>query len=191
MKQLIVDTALSLAECSSWESVRLHQVGRELDLSLAQIRREFPQKEDIVDAWFDRADQAMLESVANGLSADLEMEQRIHHVMMAWFDALSPHRVPTRQMVFNKLELGHIHYQFAGAMRVSRTVQWMREAAGLDDRLPWRAFSETGTTAIYLATFLFWMYDNSDGAENTRNFLRARLKTAGSVAARLCRMIPG
>ena len=81
-------------------------------------------------------------------------------------------------MIFNKFELGHLHYQVGGAMRVSRTVQWIREAAGLEDELPWRAFSEAGLTAIFLATFFYWMFDYSNQSEKTEEFLKQRLENA-------------
>ena len=182
IRESIVDTALELAERSSWESVRLHNVATILGISLDQIRLQFSEKEDIVDAWFDRADQVMLCS-ASDIVQDSSPEQKIELIMMAWFGALGTHQRPTRQMIFNKFEFGHIHYQVTGAMRVSRTVQWMREAAGLEDTLPWRAFSEAGCTLIFLATFFYWMFDSSKEYDKTRRFLQNRLKTAGSMVA--------
>lgn len=180
----IVDAALELAELNSWESVRLHHIASRLQISLEQIRCEFTEKEKIAEAWFDRADRAMLEFAA-GVADDVPREQRIHSVMMAWFDALSLHRKPTRQMILNKLEPGHLHYQLAGAMRVSRTVQWLREAVGLEDSLPWRAFAETALTWIYLTTCLRWMFDSSDGQRDTRRYLSRQLRSARPLASLL------
>ena len=81
-------------------------------------------------------------------------------------------------MIFNKLEFGHLHYQVGGAMRVSRTVQWVREVAGMNDVLPWRAVSEAGLTAIYLAAFGCWMFDESENSETTGRFLTRQLSNA-------------
>ena len=55
----IVDAAVTLAEERSWEAVRLHDVAAALNITLDDIRRHFREKEDIVDAWFDRADSAI------------------------------------------------------------------------------------------------------------------------------------
>lgn len=107
--------------------------------------------------------------------------------MLSWFDALAPHRRVTRQMILNKLEPGHVHYQLRGLLRVSRTVQWMREAAGRNARLPWRAIEETALTGIYLATFLRWLYDDSLESARTRAFLQRRLERA----QRWARLMPG
>ncbi len=59
LEQAIVDSALSLAGDKDWESVRLYRIAEELNISLDEIRLHFREKEEIIDAWFDRADQAM------------------------------------------------------------------------------------------------------------------------------------
>ena len=167
----IVDAALDLAGRRSWESLRLHDVAAELQLDLNDVRAHFREKEEIVDAWFDRADAAMLQAGTESGVADLSARERLHRLIMAWLAALAPYRRVTRQMIYGKFEPGDVHYQFAGLLRVSRTVQWLREAAHRDAVLPWRAFEETGLTAIYLATFFYWMRDDSENAARTSAFL--------------------
>lgn len=181
-REAIVDAALARAERTSWEALRLHEVAGDLGATLNELRAHFREKEDIVDAWFDRADGAMLEQAARTDWTGVPPAERLERVMMAWFDALAPHRRVTRQMIWNKLEPGHVHYQIKGLLRVSRTVQWMREAAGRTAPLPWRALEETVLTGIYLASFGCWMYDDSAGSARTRAFLRARLDAAGRLA---------
>lgn len=179
LRDRIVDKALALAEQSgSWESVRLHQVAQALLISLDDIRVHFREKEDIVDAWFDRADSAMLAEAARPEVAAAPMRERFARTLMAWFRTLAVHRRPTRQMILNKLEPGHVHYQVCGLWRVSRTVQWWREAAGRTAALPRRAFEEVGHTGIYLATFARWMYDETEGSSRTAAFLDLLLTRA-------------
>ncbi len=178
LRDRIVDTALELAEQASWEAVRLHQVADALHITLDDVRVHFREKEDIVDAWFDRADAAMLREAARPEVAALPLRERLHCTLMAWLAALATHRRPTRQMIANKFEPGHVHYQFTGLLRVSRTVQWWREAAGCTAALPRRAFEEVGHTSIYLATFAYWMFDESEGAQRTADFLNRLLGRA-------------
>ncbi len=120
----------------------------------------------------------MLRDAAQPEFALLSTRERLARAMVTWLLALASYRRVTREMIANKLEPGHLHYQVAGAMRVSRTVQWMREAAGIRDALPWRAVSETATTTIYLATFAGWMFDESADFARTRARLDRLLRQA-------------
>lgn len=182
-RDAILDTALNLADASSWEAVRLHQVAAALGVSLDDIRAHYREKEDLVDAWFDRADRALLEQARLPDVATLSTQGRLVRTLMAWLDTLAPHRRVTRQMVANKFEPGHLHYQIDGARRVSRTVQWWREAAARDSVLPWRALEETALTGIFLTVFGFWMQDDSPGTPRTRALLERLLQRAAQVSA--------
>lgn len=181
-RDTIVDTALQLADARSWEALRLYDVADALGTGLEEIHRYFPQKEDIVDAWFDRADGAMLRQAQRPDFRGLRSQDRLVQSLMAWLTALARHRRVTRQMIFNKLEPGHVHYQLSGALRVSRTVQWWREAARRDGVLPWRALEEATLTGIFLTTFCFWLRDGSTDAGDTRVLL-ARLLAGASYMA--------
>ncbi|HET9664037.1 MAG TPA: hypothetical protein VFP00_07400 [Burkholderiales bacterium] len=167
----IVDAAIALAEQSSWEAVRLHAVAAALDIPLDEIRRHFREKEDVVDAWFDRADSAMLREAEAPGFLGLTPRERVRRLILTWLGALAAHRRVTRQMIYGKLEPGHLHIQIPGLMRVSRTVQWIREAAQRDATYVRRALEETGLTTIYLMTFFHWMNDESPGAIRTERFL--------------------
>jgi len=178
LRDRIVDDALALAEETHWEHVRLHDVAARLGITLNDIRTHFREKEDLTDAWFDRADAAMLARAEAPDFAALPARERIAALIMAWLEALAPHRKATRQMILGKLEFGHVHIQIPGVMRISRTVQWVREAAGRKAGFARRALEETGLTTIYLMTFVRWMNDDSPGAEHTRRFLEQRLVCA-------------
>jgi Uncharacterized conserved protein len=180
--QKVLDTALELAEKRSWESVRLHEVAQAAEISLDTIRTYFREKEDLVDAWFDRADNAMLEDSAHPDFLALSGKQRLHRAIIAWLDALAPHRRVTREMILGKLEPGHLHIQIPAIMRISRTVQWLREAAHRDAAYLRRALEETALTSIYLMTFAYWMWDDSRNSIRTRAFLERWLTLAESAS---------
>ncbi len=184
LKQQIVDTALALADKRSWEAIRLHDIADELKISLDDIRQHFREKEDIIDAWFDQADQAMLAVRERKDFNDKPINEKLHDLLMGWLAALAEHRRVTRQMIVGKLEPGHIHYQINGLLRVSRTVQWWREAAGITSTLPRRAFEETALTSLYLATFFKWMLDDSENSESTSRFLKQALDSACRLSRR-------
>ena len=56
----ILDTALALAGNGSWEDLQLHDVAATLDIPLDRIREYYAQKDDLAEAWFDRADRVLL-----------------------------------------------------------------------------------------------------------------------------------
>ncbi len=175
----IVDTAIAQAERKgSWEAVRLHEVAAEMGITLEAVRQQFREKEEIADAWFDRADAAMLALAdASGFGL-LTPRERMQRLILAWLEALAPHRRVTRQMIYGKLEPGHVHVQIPGLLRVSRTVQWIREAAHRDATYLRRALEETGLTTLYVMTFLYWLRDESTDFSRTRRFLERSLRLA-------------
>jgi AcrR family transcriptional regulator len=173
---IILDTALELAGTGSWEELHLHDIATALDIPLDTIRKYYPQKDDLAEAWFDRADQALLSWQPEQTFYRLPEVTRLQQVIMHWFDALAPQRRITREMLCYKLEFGHIHLQALGVMRISRTVQWFREAARLHARSLQRIVEETAVTAIYLAAFGRWLYDASPGSRETRQFLETALR---------------
>ncbi len=182
LQERILDEALALAALDSWEAVRLHAVADRLGIGLDTIRVHFAEKEDLVEAFFDRADAAMLRCSEQPEFMQLEPRARLQALILAWLHALAPHRRAVREMIAGKLEPGHLHVQIPGLLRVSRTVQWLREAAGLDATFLRRALEETALTGIYLATFTRWLSDDSDDFETTVGFLDGALRGAERVA---------
>ena len=183
----ILDKALELGESSSWEHLRLNMIADELEITLADIHAFYPQKDDLVEAWFDRADHALLSQPLADDFLELPISMRLQQLLMTWFDALSPHRRLTRGMLAYKLEPGHIHLQVLGLMRVSRTVQWLREAARLESTDLRRILEETSLTAIYLASFSRWLFDDSPDSGQTRRFLDRALHRWEVFGNGLCR----
>ena len=179
----ILDTAMQLAEKLSWEALRLHDIATELNISLDEIRRYYPQKDDLVEAWYDRADASMLQATTDPEFLNLEDKQaRLYAVIMTWLDALAEHKTISRDMLLYKLEPAHIHLQVLGILRISRTVQWFLEAVQQESTHMQRILEEVGLTSIYLATFAYWMQDQSENQQQTRKFLQRQLQMAKPFA---------
>ncbi|MDZ7839551.1 MAG: TetR/AcrR family transcriptional regulator [Gammaproteobacteria bacterium] len=187
IREQLVDAALALAERQGWEAVRLHQVAAACGVGLDAVRAQFPEKDDLIDAWLDRADAAMLQRFDRGGVDGLPPRERIRKLILVWLEALAPHRRVTREMIRHKMEPGHIHVQFPALLRISRTVQWIREGALLDAPLPRRALEETAMTALFVKTFLCWLGDDSEDFSRTRRRLDRNLYWLESAA----RLTPG
>lgn len=176
LQDRILDKALEQAEVSSWEQLHLHAVAEALNITLDEIRQYFPQKDDLVEAWFDRADRALLSAVHPEEFLELPLDERLHQVITSWLEALAPHRRLTREMLAYKFEFGHIHLQAFGIMRISRTVQWFREAACHDSTGLQRIVDECALTTIYLTTFVRWLFDDSANSRKSKDVLKAALR---------------
>ncbi len=187
----LLDIALDLAESQGWEAVRLHQVAAGAGLGLNDIRRHYREKDALIDAWFDRADAAALALTAGGELDGMPPRARLFRLIMTWLDALAPRRRVTREMIWSKCEPGHVHIQIPAILRISRTVQWLREGAGLSDTGLARAVAETAVTGIYLATFLCWLSEEDAEFPRTRRLLDSLLAQAEAVALACPLFAPG
>jgi len=191
---IILDAAVRLANTQSWERLYLHDVAKETKIPLHEIYQYYSQKDDLVEAWYDRADKAMLKAAQAPGYIELMAHERLHLLIMRWLDTLAEYKSVSRDMLLYKLEPAHIHLQLQGILRISRTVQWIREAALRDATHLRRIIEEIGLTTLYLKTFVYWMTDNSANQERTRRFLHRRLAVldkCNQLADKFHWLIPG
>jgi len=182
LRDQIVDTAIDLAEEVGWDNVRLRVVAERLGVTLADIGAHFRDLDAVADAWFGRARAAMLAPV-DAEFATLPARERIRWLMMRWFDALSPHREVTAQMLMAKMWPVHVHHWVPMIFNLSRTILWLRDAAGLDAGGVRRQIEEIGLTNLFLATLCIWSRDDTEGQERTRRFLTRQLALADTLMA--------
>lgn len=181
----ILEAALLLAERRGWDAVRLHDVAQSLGVGLAEIHRCYRTKDDLAEAWFDRADLALIHA---GEAADwpsLPVRERLSRAILEWLQALATHRRATADMLRYKMQPDHLHLQAKGLMRVSRTVQWIRETARLPAVGLRRELEEVVLTGIFLGAVARWLRDDSPQASRTRAWLDQQLALAERAALRL------
>lgn len=174
----ILDSALCLADSCGWERLHLFDVAAELGVGLDAIAVHYREKDQLVEAWFDRADLALLE---RGQATDLlalEPSKRLEELLLAWLDSLAAHRAVTGQMLLYKLEPGHIHLQIGGLLRISRTVQWWREAAQRPSLHLARIAEESLLSGVYLRCFIHWLRHPAEDPVEFRALLRRQLRCA-------------
>lgn len=176
-EERIVDAALDLAEEIGWSNVRLRLVAERLGVPMAEVSDRFRDLDAVADAWFARARQAMLAPPPEGFAAMLPPE-RLHLLLMRWFDALSPHRTVTGQMLREKLYASHPHHWVPMVFNLSRLIHWLRDAALLDASGRRRQMEEIGLTMLFLGTLAVWRNDASEGQAETSAWLRRRLARA-------------
>jgi ubiquinone biosynthesis protein COQ9 len=176
-----VRTAVAIAgEAGTWDAVRMQDVARAVGVSLAELLREYPDRDALGDACFDAADAAMLAQGEEPAWPRADVCERLDRAIVAWLGALPPPRI-VRGILRYKLQPEHVHLQALGVMRISRTVQTLREAALLRATGWRREAEEAALTTIFLATFGSWLFDGSKAAQRTQ----ARLARAIGAAHRL------
>ncbi len=179
-RDAVLDAALTLAGERGWSEIHLHEVADRMGLPLAEIGRLFPDKDAIGNRLFARAGGAMLALRDDAGFRGLPAQERIYRAIAAWFAALGPHRATARDILLYKLAPSHLHHQAALVVALSRTVQWIREAALLPATGRGRRREETRLTLLFATTLLSWFADSSPEQERTHARLRRRLEAMGA-----------
>ena len=69
--------------------MQLHALADELDTGLDTIAVHYRSKDDLVDAWYDRADRALLQRGTDPALLDLSPAQRLEVLLLAWLSRLT------------------------------------------------------------------------------------------------------
>ncbi len=184
LEDRIVNEAIALAEQVGWDGVRLRVIAERLGVKLTDVAVHYRDLDAVANAWFGRATAAMLAPPPKRFTT-LATERRLHMVMMRWFDALKGHKRVTGEMLAAKMHPPHPHHWLPMVFDLSRTVQWLRDAAGLDAGGRRRQIEEIGLTALFVATLRYWLRDGSPNQKMTREWLARRLARADALMARL------
>jgi AcrR family transcriptional regulator len=163
----ILDATIVLAEEIGWERLRLRLVAERLALPLADLVREFRDLDAIADAWFARGLAAMLAPPDPGFAA-LAPARRAETVILRWFQALAPHRLLTVAMLREKLYPTHVHHWAPLVFNLSRLIQWVRDAALLDEGGRRRQREEVALTLLFLRTLCAFAGDRDGDLPRTR-----------------------
>ena len=175
----IMEAAVALAEERGWAAVRLHDVAARLGVPPGRVLDHYRDLDGIADAWFRRGWQAMVAPKPAGFAAE-PAKRRIETCLNAWLDGFAQHRRVTVEMLRGKMNPSHPHHWVPMVFNLSRTIQWLREAAMLPARYGTRRadMEEIGLTWLFAATLAVWARDDTAGQERTRRFLRRRLDRA-------------
>ncbi len=181
----IVDAALELGEQRTWNAVHMYDIADHMGLRLADIERHFRNKDEIAEAWFRRADNALAACGTQPGWLSLSIRERLSRSIRAWLEALEPHKGITIEMLRYKVQPDHIHLVIRGVLRISATVQWVREVARVPSIGLRRELEEPALTAIFLSTVGSWIFEKTPGTPRTWSRLERQLSFADRVAQRL------
>jgi AcrR family transcriptional regulator len=188
----ILDAALDRADAVGWSNLRLFDVADALKLGLDRVREHFRDTDALGNAWLARAEAAMLASRALPGFAAKPAKESLLNALLAFYRSLAEHKRASLGVVRAKLYFGHPHHNIEFVLWVSRTVQWLREAAGLRNDVGGarlgdvrRRIEEIGLTALFLAGLWHMARDDSPTLGHTRAFLERRLDEADALMAKI------
>jgi hypothetical protein len=159
--------------------LRLHDVADRLSVPTPKVLDEYRDLDAIADAWFLRGLKAMVGPKPADFMDQPEW-RRVEICMLAWFDKPAEHRAVSAQILKGKLHLSHPHHWVPMIFSLSRTIQWLREAAQLPAVYGSHRAQreEVGLTALFLGALMIWTRDKTASQERTRRFLRRELRPA-------------
>lgn len=188
LKDRVLEAALLHAAFDGWSRKTLAHAASDAGLDAASARRLFPQGGDSLIEWLDDwADRRMLEAAASEDLSALPVRRRIAWLVRHRLEPLGHHREAMRRAaVAHGLPTNLV----TTSRSLWRTVDRIWEAAGLGGS-PGEGFSyysrRATLAAVLLATFLYWLEDQSESFADTWAFLDRRIEDVmrfGSIRAR-------
>jgi AcrR family transcriptional regulator len=170
----ILAAALDCATRKSWGDVTLLDIGEAAKLPLADLRKEFESKTDIVAALVRAIDDEVLKR-APRRTDDQSARDALFDIVMTRFDVLGPY----------KPALKSIHASGPADLALARpllaSMHWMLEAAGINTDGAAGGVRVTGLAAVYASVFRTWLEDDDPGHARTMAALDRRLRRGESA----------
>ena len=178
----IVDAALRLAATNGWSGLSLGQIAQEAGIGLAEFRKEFSSKADILAAYTRMVDDAVLAKVG-AADAALSSRDRLFDVLMTRFELMAPQKQGLRRIASDlRSRPGEGLAQLGVA---ARSIYWMLAAAGIDAEGGRGALRVPGVMSIYARAFDIWLDDDDPGLARTMAALDSRLRRGERFVQRL------
>ncbi len=190
-----VKAALDLAKERSWGDVTLIDIAGVAGVSLADLRREFACKTDILRAFQAELDAEVL-AKARAVSAPSNPRDRVFDIVMSRFEAMQPYK-PALKRIASYLccRPGEAAMLFGSSLQ---SQYWMLESAGAKLDGPGGALRVGGLAGIYGNVFRVWLNDDTPALDKTMAALDRRLSRGERMlsgmeqaCADLCRLACG
>jgi ubiquinone biosynthesis protein COQ9 len=160
----IVDAALRLAASDGWAGLSLDRIAREAGIGLAEFRKEFSSKADILAAFTRAVDDAVLAKIGPA-EASFAPRDRLFDVLMTRFEAMAPYK--------------------AGLKRICETMHRSLGDSVTHAEGSRGAIRVPGLIALYARVFDIWLEDDDPGLARTMAALDSRLRRGERAMQRL------
>lgn len=189
-----LSAAVQLASERPWVDVSLMDIAERAGLSLADLRKVFGSKSQMVAALMRVIDDEVL-SKAEKRTTGQSARDTLFEVIMSRFDAMTPHKAALKSIAAAGQADTSLIMPYLNSQR------WMLAAAGIDaDGAP-GLVRTAGLGAVYARVFDVWLAEDDPGMAKTMAALDQRLRrgerslaavedTVGGVM-RVARDLPG
>lgn len=161
------------AAFDGWSAEALARAAEELGVPVGRARLAFPEGAvQMIDAWFDLTDKAMLAAFPPERIAQMKMRDRIRELVMVRLTGMRPHREALRRAL---AILASPQNLARGARLAWRSADRIWRLAG-DRTTDLNHYSKRAILAgVYGSTTLVFLDDESDDLAETRAFLGRRI----------------
>ena len=161
------------AAFDGWGEDALNMAAQELGVPTDRARLAFPEGPvQMIDTWFDAVDIAMARAYPLERIEKLKIRERIRDLVLFRIETFAPHREALRRALAVTAQPQNA---MAGARLAWRSADRIWRIAG-DRATDFNHYSKRGIlSALYTATMLVFLDDDSDGLVTTRGFLDRRI----------------
>ena len=169
----IIDAAIELAGDQPWEDVTLTLIAARARLPLAELRREFSSRNQILGAFVARIDAEML-AAAGAEDDESTVRDRLFDLIMCRLDALGPFK-PALKNISGGRPAGPSE-AVAGLGHLLQSQGWILDAAGATTPGLSGKIKTCGLAALYLDVLSVWLEEDDPGLPRTMARLDRQLR---------------
>lgn len=189
-----VRAALELAQTRDWGDVTLVDIAKQAGLDLADLRREFACKSDILRAFQAEVDAEVL-AKTKPASAEGGVRDRVFDTLMTRFEVMGPYKPALKRIAcYLRCRPGEASLLACSSLA---TQYWMLAAAGAKLDGARAAVRVAGLTAIYSKALKVWLEDDSTSLDKTMATLdrglsngERTLQKMEKTCSMLCGLVP-
>ena len=169
----VIIAAFDLAASPGWGEVSLRDIADAAGCSLADVMEKFSDKDDVLQAFVEHVDRAMLAK-----AGDVEREQTsrdaVFEVIMSRFDAMMPYRAGLKSILAARASA--FPPDPAMVRMALQTQNKILQAAGISAAGAPALVRQLGLARIYGQVFRIWLDDDDPGMARTMAALDRRLR---------------
>jgi AcrR family transcriptional regulator len=173
----IIAAALRLAEERGWRDLSLGEVAAGAGVPLAEFRKDFQSKAQILAAFSRALDEAVIEKFP-APGSDVARD-RLFDVVLTRFELMQPYKAAIRRIGEDlRSSPGETLAQMRPALK---SQYWMLAAAGISGEGGTGFLRVQGLLSVYGRVFSIWLDDDDPGMARTMAALDRRLRRGESV----------